>query len=134
MCVLHALNNALQRPAATILEFDKLVKSLANEMGGNNKRICDFYSHKLAKDGHKGMWSITVAEEFLIRHHIQHIWNTKSYDFDHGHYFIQTYIGHDSHAIAIVDGMLLDSLNSHPKLWKDHSSRYIIKTVTKILI
>lgn len=139
ICVLCALNNCLQSKLATAQELDTIATRLAVVEAASQKKkhhtVADYY-HLLSKSGLEGGWSIRIVRKFLENHHIAFEWdisiiNPKK-EFLSGRYFIRTRIGKAKHAIAIVDGMLLDSLKDHPVPWTGDPS-YTILLVCRIL-
>jgi hypothetical protein len=148
ICVLCALNNVLQeeqyRTSAKELDLVALRLAVIEQSNDvlhvknsrNNRSVHDFYSH-LCKKGLEGGWSIRVARQYLIEKKIAFEWDVPISNFKKdqlvGHYFIRTKVGKSMHAIAIVDGMLLDSLRSEPEPWTG-DPRYEILLVCRVLV
>jgi len=124
-CVQFALNNCLQQNCVSESELDSIALHLAvTEMAEdsnlyknkNKKSVADYYRHLRTSNG----WSIRVARQYFLDHSIAHEWDVAFSDlleFNPGRYFLRTRIDQSLHAIAIVDGMLLDSLLDKPIPW-----------------
>lgn len=131
-CVLHALNNAMQGNYVTCEVFANLVDEIAaNKADGNNElkkkyidQLTDLHSHCLEPGFTQDHWSFTVALRWLKKQNIIYTSECDEKDFFHGQYLL--HIVHvnkktgscqhhkeSHHAIALVDGFLLDSLLPH---------------------
>lgn len=112
------------------MELDMIAQHLAvtesasaghfpGENGGKKLHTVGDYYRRLSKMGLDGGWSIRTVRQYLTEKKIPHEWDIKveNPDLMTGRYFIRTRIGDSSHAIAIVDGQLLDSLCDEPVLW-----------------
>ena len=123
-CVLHALNNALQKKVVNEKDYKEIVEKIATTKSGNNvekkkellAKLADFHSTHLEKGYTQDHWSFTVAQTWLDDNKIKWIMNPKKIHTDVGHYLLHILVHERSHhAVAIVDGWYLDSLKEGPR-------------------
>lgn len=147
-CVLCALNNCLQEKKATARELDTIALHLAiteaacaghfpgEHVGKKLHSVSDYYRH-LSKMGLDGGWSIRTVRWYLTKKKIAHEWDVKvenpAIDLLTGRYFIRTRVGDSVHAIAIVEGQLLDSLCKEPMPWTG-DPRYAILLICRVYV
>ena len=139
-CVLCALNNCLQSKLASAQELDTIATRLAvveaSSQKKTHKTVADYY-HRLSKSGFEGGWSIKIVRKFLENHRIAFEWdvpiNDPMKDLSLGRFFIRTRMGTAKHAIAIVNGMLFDSLKEQPVPWTGDPS-YTILLACRVLV
>lgn len=136
-CVLHALNNVLGKNSATRLEFEEIAAFLAKAEEQHHacqkKTVSSYYLHRFSKKGMYGGWSIKVVREWLNRHGIGYAWNVEGADLGgEGRFFVRVRKGHSNHALAVVDGIVLDSLVHVPRPWLKCKSDYRVLNVCRV--
>jgi hypothetical protein len=128
-CVLHALNNVMQREVVRRDDFTALADKFADLKGHHVANVVAFY-RKLLGDR---AWSGTMARLWLMKNNIPHIWDVSHCNFLVGRFFIEAVIdGKSRHAIAVVDGYILDSLLSGPIRVKELLKNYEIVLVCQL--
>ena len=148
-CTLHALNNALGRKVATVRSMNDAAKEIAAECargamerfakkGGTGKffdPIFKKYLENLSGDG--GNWPIDVARRWLRQRGIrtEHV-RLQDIDFLEGRFVISTVASGIPHAIALVDGVLYDSLKTAPVILKEDAlpPEYVSGVAFRIMI
>lgn len=152
-CVLCALNNVLQKSKETAYkcsDFVEEVEEIATTLSHGNKNIkIDIYNHLCTKQtnplcSQKG-WSFTVVLEILKKENIPFrlvepvtSWSPSM----QGRFLIYTHLKKhkDSHhAIAIINGNLLDSIKKHainllePNGLEKFNSEYGVQKIWEII-
>ena len=156
-CTLHALNNVLQieEGYATYEAFHKIIERLSHGISLLDKQLHDivkdnimnYHTHKKELGFHDTSYSLSVALEWLKENKIRYRKLDKN-EFSHPNentfkkgqnYYLFTKIdqGTSNHAIAIVDGYILDSLEKEKikfnvNLCTGENPKYSIQKVWKI--
>lgn len=129
-CTLHALNNVLQieEDYATYKAFHEIIGNLSHGISLLDRQLHDivkdnimnYHTHKKELGFHDTSYSLSVALKWLEQNNIKYR-KLKRKEFSHPNentfkkgqnYYLFTKIdqGTSNHAIAIVDGYILDSL------------------------
>ena len=138
-CTIHSLNNALGYKAVTVKEMNAIAREMARETsekyGKDSKTRRDIFSANLSTlMSEDGNYSISVAQRWMRLNGIHSsLVSPKDVDYSQGNYILSTTRNGIPHAVALVDGVLLDSLDEEPysiqgRLPKD----YKINTVVEI--
>ena len=156
-CTLHALNNVLQikENYATYEAFHKIIESLSHGISLLDRQLHDnvqdnimnYHTHKKEFGFHDTSYSLSVALKWLEKNNIKYRkLKRKEFSppnentFKRGqNYYLFTKIdqGTSNHAIAIVDGYILDSLEKEKmkfdvNLCTGVNPKYSIQDVWKI--
>ena len=148
-CVLYALNNVLQKNEAeyvTCKEFQDIVKKLQNIFTFIMSNNALKSEKTLDKCGcHQDSWSLSVALKYFKDNNIKYEeFNKKLVPengiFQEGHYYVFVKLNkykHSNHALCIINGWLLDSLQDGPEKIIDDNmfiERYSLQEYWKLNI
>jgi hypothetical protein len=152
-CTLYALNNVLQKEEAeyvTCKEFQQIVKKLQNIFTfimSNNALKSEKTPDKCGC--HQDSWSLSVPLKYLKENNINYEeFNKNSVPkneefrelFKKGHYYVFVKLNkykHNNHALCIINGWLLDSLQDGPEKIIDNNmfiERYSLQEYWKLNI
>lgn len=157
-CTLHALNNVLQlgEHFVTYDDFHKIIKKISHDDPKIKKKLRDivtdtivtYYNNKKEFGEHDTSYSLSVALEWLTENKIGYEeikgigpktpLNKDFFKKDQNYYlFTKIDKGTSNHAIAIVDGYILDSLEKgkikfNVNLCTGENPKYSIQKVWKI--
>jgi len=118
----------MQRAVVRKEDFVALADLFAEVKGNHVANVVAFYRKQLGDRA----WSGTMARLWLIKNHIPHHWNIANCDFSTGRFFIDAVIRGSPHAIAVVDGYLLDSLLEGP-VSVNNLKHYTILSVCQVM-
>jgi hypothetical protein len=119
-CTIHSLNNALGYKAVSAKDMNATAREMAREKaeayGKDSKTKRDLFSNLLSGlMSEDGNYSVSVAQRWMKSNGIDSsLVSPKDVDYSQGNFILSTTRNGIPHAVAVVDGILLDSLDEEP--------------------